>query len=73
MGQSVSSPIVIFLDVHDVFIRHCNVCSLLDADMKPLLTVQPYFTGMAREGADDSCVQNLRRLWRGLASVQTQL
>jgi hypothetical protein len=55
----LSAPLVLFLDVHEFFIRPCDI-STFSVGNKPTVTVEQYSNTLCRHNVDNSCVQNRR-------------
>ena len=56
----LSAPMVLFMDVHELFIRECCLETFTGGSHKPLVSVERYSTGLFRPDADIHCVQARR-------------
>ncbi len=56
----LSAPMVLFMDVHELFIRECSLGTFTGGSNKPLVTVERYSSELFRPDADIHCVQARR-------------
>lgn len=56
----LSAPLVLFIDVHAMFIRPCDITTFSDGNNRPTVSIENYSSTICRPNIDNSCVQNRR-------------